>query len=193
MHPDDATRLRHLPTRHTRRLRLEPLKEAHAEALFPGLSDGALYEFIGERPPESVEALAARYRRLEVRTSPDGLQLWLNWALWSVLSGSYVGVVQATVHPDRLAHLAFVLFREAWGQGYAREASAATIDHLRDAWGVHDVRATVDVRNHRSIGLLTRLGFQRFAVRRSSDMLPCTPTEEYVYRLRPGEGAVTME
>ena len=178
------TSLRHLPTPHTLRLRLEPLLEAHAGPLFPGLSDVALYEFIGERPPENVEALAARFRRLELRTSPDGRQLWLNWALWSVLSGSYVGVVQATVHADHSAHLAFVLFHEAWGQGYAREASTATIDHIRDEWGVHDVRATVDVRNHRSIGLLTRLGFQRFGVFRSSDMPRSTPSEEYVYLLR---------
>jgi len=166
--------------------------EAHAGALFPGLSDDTLYEFIGERPPESVEALAGRYRQLETRMSPDGRAIWLNWVLWSILGGSYVGVVQATVLPDK-AYIASVLFRAAWGMGYAREASAATIEHLRDEWGVNDFRATVDVRNHRSIALLTRLGFQRIAVRRSAGMIRSAPSEEYVYRLRldppssPGE------
>lgn len=175
---------RHLPTQHTPRLRLEPLKEAHAAALFPGLSDEALYEYVGERPPESVEALAGRYRQLETRASPDGREIWLNWALWSVLGGGYVGVVQATVRPDHPAHIASVLFRDSWGMGYAREACAATIDRLRDEWGVIDVQATVDARNRRSIALLTRLGFQRIAMRRSAGMSRRAPADEHVYHLR---------
>lgn len=45
-------------------LRIEPLVEAHAAVLFPGLQDEALYEFVGDRAPASVDALVERYRRL---------------------------------------------------------------------------------------------------------------------------------
>ena len=89
------------------------------------------------------------------------------------------------------------IFAAAEGQG------TTIIDGKPFEWGVNDVRATVDVRNHRSIALLTRLGFRRIAVRRSAGMSRCASSEEYVYRLRldpptsarqgPGEGAVTME
>jgi hypothetical protein len=41
----------------TARCTLEPLAEAHAEALFAALSDPAIYEFEG-MPPPSVAALA---------------------------------------------------------------------------------------------------------------------------------------
>ena len=49
-----------LETLHTLRLRLEPLEEAHAKALFAGLRNDALYEFTSDRAPESVETLAKR-------------------------------------------------------------------------------------------------------------------------------------
>ena len=180
----DEGRLRLVPALWTRRLRLETLREAHAGALFPGLSDAVLYEFLGECAPENVESLAAQFRRNEGGASSGGQPLRFEWALWSLITRSYIGVIQARVHPDRSAHLSIVLFHEAWGQGYAREAVTATIDHIRDAWGVRDVLATVDVRNQRAIDLLTRLRFLRFGVLRRSDMLRCNPSDEYVYLLR---------
>ncbi|MGE5175790.1 MAG: GNAT family N-acetyltransferase [Hyphomicrobiales bacterium] len=143
----------------TPRLNLEPIEEAHARALFLGLRNDALYEFLDERPPESVDALAERYRRLSRRVSPDGREAWLNWALWEPAARRYVGTVQATVHPGRSAHVAYVLFEDAWGQGLAREAIAAMIEHLRAAWGVRHLLADVDPRNRRSIALLEALGF----------------------------------
>ena len=167
---------------HTSRLKLEPLGEAHAAALFEGLSDHRLYEFIGEQAPVSVEALAERYRRLATRMSPDGREHWLNWAIGSQASGRHVGWVQATVHADRSAHVAYLLFRESWGQGFAREAATAMVEHLRDAWSVRIVRATVDVRNRRSIALLEALGFVRGAVRRDAEVIRGVLSDEVEYR-----------
>jgi ribosomal-protein-alanine N-acetyltransferase len=168
---------------HTRRLRLEPLEEAHAKALFAGLRHDALYEFTSDRAPESVETLARRYRRLATRVSPDGRESWLNWALWSVPDGCYVGLVQATVHPNRTAYMAHVLFHTAWGKGYAREASAALIDCLYYEWGVRDIWASVDTRNRRSIALLERLGFLRIAARENAEMIRGALSDEYIYCL----------
>jgi len=183
MYQHHATRLLHLGTLHTRRLRLEPLEEAHAKALFAGLRHDALYEFISDRAPESVEALARRYRQLATRVSPDGRESWLNWALWLERDSCYVGVIQATVYPNYAAHLAYVLFHEAWGKGYAREGSAAIIDYLHDEWGVSDIWAAVDERNRRSIALLEALGFLRITLRRNAEMIRGVPSGEYVYLL----------
>lgn len=166
---------------YTPRLRLEPLEEAHASALFAGLQHEALYRFISERAPESVEALRERYRRLSTRTSPDGREAWLNWAVWSLPSSGYVGYVQATVHPDRSAHIAYVLFREAWGHGYAREAAGGLIAHLRHEWRVRTARATVDLRNQRSIAVLETLGFSRGAIRRNAEEIRGAPSDEVEY------------
>lgn len=182
MRPDHAIRLHPLGTLRTRRLRLEPLGERHAAAMFAGLRDDALYMFTDDQAPESLEALARRCRQLETRTSPDGREAWLNWALWSLPDFGYVGLVQATVHPDRAAHVAYVLFREAWSRGYAREATDALIDALSLEWGVHEIWATVDVRHGRSIALLEELGFLRI-LRRSAGFVHDAPADEYLYCL----------
>ncbi len=141
----------------------------------------ALYEFIGEGPPESIETLEARYRRLATRRSPDGLEAWLNWALWSPPEARHVGWLQATVHPDHSAHIAYVLFREDWGQGYAREAVMALLDHLRNDWCVTELRATVDTRNRRSIALLEALGFARGEVRVGAEEIRGVLADEVEY------------
>ena len=166
----------------TPRLRLEPLVEAHASALFAGLRSDTSYECIGRRPPESVEALAQHIRRLVTRVSSGDRESWLNWALWSAPAGRYVGVVQATLHSGRSARLTFVLFHEAWGDGCAREAATALIDHLHAEWGLSDVWAAVDVRNRRSIALLEGLGFLRIAARTNAEVIRGV-TDEFVYCL----------
>jgi hypothetical protein len=48
------------------RLRLEPMHALHAPALFPVISDPALYTWIDQGPPASVERLEAVYRRARI-------------------------------------------------------------------------------------------------------------------------------
>lgn len=143
----------------TARLRLEPLVGSHSAELFGGLQSADLYEYIDEAAPTDVDALRRRYEALERRTSPDGSQDWLNWAAHSVPEQRYVGYVQATVHRDGTADVAYVLFRDAWGRGYGQEAVAAMCAHLQAEHDVDLLRATVDAENERSRTLLTRLGF----------------------------------
>ena len=59
------------------RCTLEPQVEAHAAAMYGVLSDPAIYEFENE-PPQSLQWLTERFRRLERRRSPDGAEQWLN-------------------------------------------------------------------------------------------------------------------
>jgi ribosomal-protein-alanine N-acetyltransferase len=141
------------------RLRLEPLAPRHASALFDGLQAAALYEFIADVAPASVDTLRQRYARLALTHSPDGLERWLNWALYCEADGRYIGYVQATLDASRRAHIAYVLFPERWGNGYASEGVACMIEHLQRAYEPNEVRATVDIRNRRSIALLERLHF----------------------------------
>jgi [ribosomal protein S5]-alanine N-acetyltransferase len=68
-------------TLETERLLLEPLLPQHATLLFEGLADARLYRFIPRNPPESVEALETRYRKLSSRRSADGSEAWLNFAM----------------------------------------------------------------------------------------------------------------
>ncbi len=56
--------------------------------------------------------------------------------------------------------IGFLLAPSVWGQGYGREALTAVIAHAFGTRGLARIRADVDPRNERSLGLLTRLGFR---------------------------------
>jgi ribosomal-protein-alanine N-acetyltransferase len=146
------------------RLQLEPLVAAHADELFGGLTDARLYTYTPDQPPLTLEALRARFARLETRQPPPGdgdrSEQWLNWLVRERAGARPLGYVQATVYADGRAAIAYVLLHHAWGHGYAREATQRMIDHLRER-GVRRFIATVDLRNAASVRLLEALGFTR--------------------------------
>lgn len=146
----------------TLELTLEPLLASHAEAMFEVLSDQAIYEYLDYSPPASAEYLRGVYARLEARRSPDGSQAWLNWVI-RPRDQPLAGYVQATVAPNRSAHVAYVLASKYWGRGYAQRAMLAMLEHLASTYNVDRYLATVEVENQRSIRLLERLGFHPMA------------------------------
>lgn len=142
----------------TVRLTLEPLAAAHAEEMFPVLSDPAIYEH-ENRPPPSVAWLRERYRRLEARRSPDGREAWLNWVV-RLRTSEAIGVVQATAEPEGRAAVAYEIGSRHWGRGLGSEAVGAMIAELAARHGVTVVFALLRVENLRSLRLLRRLGFR---------------------------------
>ena len=139
------------------RLVLEPQTVAHAEEMFRVLSDPAIYEY-ENKAPASLEWLRERYRKLETRRSPDESQHWLNWVIRIPDSG-LIGYVQATVHPDGRAAIAYELASRFWGRGLAFVAVQAMIPVLAEDYGVRRLSAVFKRPNYRSQRLLERLGF----------------------------------
>ena len=138
-------------------LTLEPQLAAHADEMFVVLSDPAIYEYENE-PPRSRDWLRERFTRLESRRSADGRQQWLNWVI-RLPTSELIGYVQATVHGDGSAGIAYELSSAYWGRGYARQAVEAMIAELAERYGVHRLNAVLKRANHRSVRLLERLGF----------------------------------
>jgi RimJ/RimL family protein N-acetyltransferase len=167
----------------TTRLVLEDLEVIHAEKLFSGLQNPRLYMYLDEPPPPSIESLEARYAILAKRRSPDDREVWLNWAIKLRDANDYVGYVQATIQAKSTAILAFVLFYEHWGQGYAVESVTATIDHLFSHFSVNTFCATVDGDNKRSVALLKTLGFTRMPTKESASGR-AKPEDLYCLELR---------
>ena len=125
--------------------------------MFELLSDPAIYQYENE-PPASVDWLRARFSRLESRRSPDGSEQWLNWVI-RLPSSELAGYVQATVHRDGRAAIAYVLASRYWGRGMATHAVKAMIGELRTRHGAGSLCAVFKQRNVRSQRLLERLGF----------------------------------
>ena len=165
----------------TARLRLEPLLPRHAAQLYPCLRDEALYTFIPQEPPASLAAVEARYRRLAARRSPDGAEIWLNWAARLRGADEYVGTFQATVRADATALLAYMIFTPFQRRGYAREGCVAVLACLAHEWGVTMVAAEIDTRNAASIALVEALGFTRVALRANADFFKGSSSDEYRY------------
>ncbi|MFI5272824.1 MAG: GNAT family N-acetyltransferase [Ktedonobacterales bacterium] len=167
----------------TARLLLEPLVVSHAAALFAALQAPDLYTFIPQDPPPSAQSLAARYATLATRRSPDRREVWLNWALRLRATSAYVGIVEVTVHADRTAMLAYMVFPPFWRQGYATEACGRVLAHLFADSHVSRVAAEIDTRNAASIHLVEALGFTRAATTPNADFFKGSASDEYRYVL----------
>ena len=137
---------------------LEPRTAAHAEALFAVLAEPALYEFIEEDPPASIEVLRQRFARSESRRSPDGSQQWLNWVVRDEAL-NVAGQVQATVAADLQTHIAYVFGSAFWGRGIASAAVAQMLDIVAAEFGVTTFFVVAERNNGRSVRLAERLGF----------------------------------
>ena len=165
----------------TERLGIEPLVPAHAAETFGPLGDESLYRFIPQDPPQALDALIARYGRLASRRSPDGTEAWLNRVMRDRVSTEIVGTLEATVTPDHVAAIAYVVVVPHQRRGYAAEGVAGMIDHLVSALRVTRLRADVDTRNAASIALQRRLRFTRIAFTRDADHFKSATSDEYRY------------
>jgi ribosomal-protein-alanine N-acetyltransferase len=137
-------------------------------------SDPAIYEYENE-PPPSREWLCARFRKLETRQSRDGQEQWLNWVI-RLPPSVLIGYVQATIHPDGRAAVAYLLSSAYWGRGFAREAVNAMLLELVEHYGVRSFFAVLKRENLRSIRLLERLSFSL-----------ASPGQHATYQAEPGE------
>ena len=141
------------------RLIFEPLEARHASELFESLRDPELYQFLDESPPVSERSLRERFAALESRKSPDGKQLWLNWAVREKETGCAIGCVQATLEDER-AHIGYILAKHAWGKGLGAEAVSWLVRRML-ALHVTRIIATVEERNVPSLRILESLGFMQ--------------------------------
>jgi ribosomal-protein-alanine N-acetyltransferase len=168
----------------TERLLLEPIRADHAEGMYEGLRDPSLYAYQTDEPPRDLASLRARYARLASGHSLDELANWLNWILIVRDGGGAAGYVQATVEKGlRSAEIGYLVLPAHQRQGFGGEAVGAMVAHLFAA-GVGVLRATVDVRNAASIGLIEGLGFARTGTRRSDDVIGGVRGFDHDYVLR---------
>ncbi len=143
-------------------MRLEPLALRHAALVFGDLQDRALYAYIPDEPPASLEDLVARYERYATG-APAG-EHWLNWIAFD--HDVPVGHVQATVRADR-CDVAWLIFPRYWRRGFGTAAVRAMLDELGNRRAV----ASIDPRNAASLALARSVGLVQIAVRDDGDVI----------------------
>lgn len=135
----------------TERLELRPLVADDAEDLAELLDDPLVRGWLGP----DMERLRTRFRRWETRRSPDGSQVWLNWAARLLVGGAAVAWVQASVSGDS-AEVAYATLPSQRRRGYCAEAVRGAIDWLgRD---VASVEAHIAADNPGSAAVARALG-----------------------------------
>ncbi len=150
-------------------VRLEPLREAHADALFDGLSDPDLYTYLDEAPPPSLDWLRRRFATLARGAPPDVDETWRNWVIVAP-DGRLLGTTQATIRPAGPTSIAYVLVTDEQHRGYGRAAVRQMLQVLAADHGRHDLQAEIDPRNERSARLVRALGFTRSGTVASDDI-----------------------
>lgn len=120
---------------------------------------------------------AMRYWSTPPHETLDETKAWLASMMASTpdISADYIiehnGVLIGKVGFFRLPELGYILHPRAWGQGFAREAVTAVLDHVFDKGIVEQVIAESDPANDGSIRVLTSLGFVQTGAAKATIMI----------------------
>lgn len=142
------------PTLTTARLVLRQLREDDAAALYPVLSDPEVMIWWSSGPHASLAETADYVKR---NAAEDN-----GYLCWAITAGDDVAlgwVILIDGKPD-VKEIGYILRRDQWGTGIAREAVSRVIDHGFCDMRLRRIYADTDPENPGSIGLLERLGFQ---------------------------------
>ena len=140
------------------RFTMEERRVAHAAELFEVLRHPGLYAYLDEEPPRSVQELAEKLARSELRRSPDGKEHWLNWVVRGE-SGAMAGYVQATVEENKETNVAYVFSPAFQGQGLATAAVRRMIEIVVAGYQANPLFIVAEAGNLASLRLADRLGF----------------------------------
>ena len=141
-----------LPTLTTERLTLRPLREDDAESLHAAFADTELMRWWSSGPHESVGE--TRDYALQNATSEH----WPTWAI-TLADDVAIGWIVFGMRREGVAEIGYILRRDHWGQGIAREAVGRVLDYGFETLGLRRVFADTDPDNAGSNALLRALGF----------------------------------
>ena len=145
----------------TRRLILRGWRDGDAAAFEAALNTPAVTRFLGGmRTREQIEAMVARLRQMQAELGH------CFWAVERQGDGAFLGFcglkrLNAEGAPAVMQgapEIGWRLREDAWGQGYAREAAAASLDLAFGRFGMVEVYAITLTGNAASWGLMRRLG-----------------------------------
>jgi RimJ/RimL family protein N-acetyltransferase len=144
---------RKTPVLTSRRLRLRARTTRDAEALHPSYSDPVLMHWWSHAPHESVEQTRHDFSK----TAGE----WRCWAITRKGDDTAIGFVAAGERRQgNVTEIGYMLAREHWGGGIAREAVSRVIDYIFRVEGQRRVFADTDPENLSSRALLERMGFR---------------------------------
>jgi len=132
---------------------------AHVEPYVRMMADPEVTRFLGDgRPLDRADA----WRQLALLIGHWELRGFGLWAVEERASGRFIGRVGCH-EPDGWPgfELGYVLAREAWGRGLAREGAAAALDFARRELGRDTIISLIRPANRASIAVAEHFGARR--------------------------------
>ena len=166
-----------VPRLETPRLILRAFTPADVEPYVRMLADPEVARFLGDgQPLDRVDA----WRQLAMLIGHWELRGFGLWAVEERSSGRLLGRIGCH-EPEGWPgfELGYALARDAWGQGYAREGAAASLDHARRVLRRQTIISLIRPANRASIAVAEHFGARRTG---SVEFLGA-PTEVYTYPL----------
>lgn len=145
-----------IPQLTTDRLMLRAFAASDFEAYALIMADPEVTQFLGEgRPLTRVDA----WRQLAMILGHWTLRGFGLWAVEERASGRLIGRVGCH-EPEGFPafEVGYVLAREAWGNGYAREGAAAALQFARQTLRRREITSIIRPANTGSIRVATSLG-----------------------------------
>lgn len=143
----------------TERLRLEPLQDAHLNALFQINRDAEVMRYITGRA-QTLEETQAMIDTVKARWEQYGYS-W--WGFIERDGGELIGagcVQHLGRDPTRELETGWRLRRDKWGMGYAIEAARSMAGFAFDELQADLLCAVCIPENTKSSGVMTRLGMR---------------------------------
>lgn len=170
------------PTLTTDRLVLRPFTDGDSEDLFALQSDPRVLRY-WDAPPWTDRSRVAGFmdgcRQLADEGSGARVALeqrtdaaFLGWCTFNSWNPEF-----------RSASLGYCLTEEAWGQGYATEASRRLLQWAFDTLDLNRVQAEADTRNTASARVLEKLGFVHEGTLREDCIVDGVVSDSWVYGL----------
>ena len=164
-----------VPRLDTPRLVLRAFVAADFDLYASMMADSEVTRFLGDgRPLHRADA----WRQLALLIGHWELRGFGLWAVEERATGRFIGRI-GCYDPEGWPgfEIGYVLAREAWGRGLAREGAAAALRFAREQLGRHVVISLIRPANAASIAVARHLG----AVRTASVEFYGAPTDVYTY------------
>ena len=163
------------PTLETDRLILRPTANADFDRWAEMMADPNAAQYLGGVQPRSVA-----WRGL---MGMAGAWALTGISMFSVIekeTGRWLGRI-GPWQPDGWpgTEVGWGLHPDAWGKGYAVEATIATMDYAVDALGWTEIIHTIDPKNHPSIRLAERIGSRHIGPTRLPPPFADAPVEAW--------------
>lgn len=165
----------------TDRLLLRRVRADDAEPLAARRSDPEVAEYQNWVPPYPIDKATEMVAEMAAMDGPVNDEWWMLTVADRDDTVVFGDVVVHLTWEGRTAEIGYTFAREAWGRGYAAEATTALVEYLFETVGVTRVEGMLHPDNVASAMVLERVGMRFEGHTRSSFWVGGENSDDWIY------------